>query len=30
MKTIKHIFQSTDELKQIFVQILSDLACTGA
>jgi len=30
MKTIKYIYQSTGELKQLFVQIMSDLAYTGA
>jgi hypothetical protein len=30
MKIIKYIYQSTDELKQLFVQIMSDLAYTGA
>ncbi len=30
MKIIKYIYQGTDELKQLFVQIMSDLAYTGA
>jgi len=30
MKIIKYIYQNTGELKQLFVQIMSDLAYTGA
>ena len=30
MKTITHIFGNPQELKQLFVQVMSDLAYAGA